>query len=1013
MTGDYNALRRDNERRYGTDINRVGKLLLADRYGERTHFIYELLQNAEDALRRRTGWTGSRTVSFDLNEKRLRVSHFGVPFDEDDVRAVCGIGENDGKRNDLTAIGRFGIGFKSVYAFTDRPEIHSGAESFAIEKYVHPVRANRLHLERDETVISIPFGRRGGTSKTAIADQLGSHLDMMRALLFLREIRSLRWSVDGGASGLYERKSEELDLLVRRVRLIRREVRKPTFDIEWLVFQRRIDQDVRTPSSYVEIAFYWGKTGTEKFKRVKSSPLVAYFPTTRETHMGFLMQGPYRTTLTRDGVPFDNDWNRRCLQETGALLTHAVRWLCHRQLLNWEAIKCLPTDEERFQGSALCCLFRVTRDALRREALLPSLGGGRTSGVNACLAGSYRLQELLSADQLTALLGGEERLQWLDVGVSRAKTLKLYYYFKRSLRIREFTPDTLVAALRQNDHFLPGQTDEWIRDLYSFLGTQRSLHQRLVSLPIIRLDDGSHVSPRLNGKPQAFLPSSSAIDLPTVRPPLCQPPAARKFLRALGVGAPDLVDHVIRSILPRYGADAGRVSPQDYAADVEQILQAARVRSSARRKRLERALREACWVKAVDGVGSERTWRKPGEIYLAEERLVRLFKGVAGVFLLDSGVACLRETGVLRLLERLGASRRLRPVPVQCDLSSGQLVSILQRQGLEIATRENRIEDTTILGLDELVATLPKLTPRKRTRRAGQLWEELDILQAQCGKGPFMARFGLGVASEADRGEFESQLVRTLNQKPWVPDSSCDLQQPHAVEFDGLAWKPNKFLLSVINFGRSGRKKKRKRNGAGNREIESSVIDLLRERGLTTVEALRAALGPDADDDANGGEDGTATVMVGSHRVPGPDEADFDEVDPSTLEVLMSLEARAIEFILEQEPDWQRTEPGNPGFDLYKGDSIADATEWCEVKAIARTLNDRIPTMSSIQFDFAKERRGAFSLYVVERAGTDDLNLVRIPDPANAAKRIIFNSDERAAAWVGHESRPHLDRMPE
>jgi hypothetical protein len=46
------------------------------------------------------------------------------------------------RSRDLTAIGRFGIGFKSVYAFTDRPEIHSGAEDFAIEGYIRPVAAD-------------------------------------------------------------------------------------------------------------------------------------------------------------------------------------------------------------------------------------------------------------------------------------------------------------------------------------------------------------------------------------------------------------------------------------------------------------------------------------------------------------------------------------------------------------------------------------------------------------------------------------------------------------------------------------------------------------------------------------------------------------------------------------------------------------------------------------------------------------------------------------------------------
>ena len=154
MACDYQAIRRDNERRYGTDIGRIGPMLLANRYDDRAHFIFELLQNAEDALARRDGWQGSRAVTFHLTGKALRVSHFGLPFNELDVRGICGIAEST---KELTAIGRFGIGFKSVYAFTDRPEIHSGTEAFAIESFVWPVVTSEVEHDPDETVIVIPL----------------------------------------------------------------------------------------------------------------------------------------------------------------------------------------------------------------------------------------------------------------------------------------------------------------------------------------------------------------------------------------------------------------------------------------------------------------------------------------------------------------------------------------------------------------------------------------------------------------------------------------------------------------------------------------------------------------------------------------------------------------------------------------------------------------------------------------------------------------------------------------
>src|SRR5256885_10416942 len=94
MPSDYDAIKRENLVRYGTDIGRIGQMLLADRYDDRTHFIYELLQNAEDALARRNGWSGARAVEFHLESDQLRLSHYGKPSDDRDVRAICGMSES-------------------------------------------------------------------------------------------------------------------------------------------------------------------------------------------------------------------------------------------------------------------------------------------------------------------------------------------------------------------------------------------------------------------------------------------------------------------------------------------------------------------------------------------------------------------------------------------------------------------------------------------------------------------------------------------------------------------------------------------------------------------------------------------------------------------------------------------------------------------------------------------------------------------------------------------------------
>ena len=208
MALDYTKIRRDKEQEYGTKVGNYGRLL-ANLYSDRAHFIFELLQNAEDALRERgSEWQGPRAVSFNLTKNELRFNHFGRPFNEADVRGICEIGES-AKADDLTAIGRFGIGFKSVYAITDRPEIHSGPEDFAIEKYVLPVAVPTIERGVDDTVFLLPLKSNGESTYDDIATGLiglGAS-----SLLFLRQIDEVQWHIDDGRSGHYLRESKRLD----------------------------------------------------------------------------------------------------------------------------------------------------------------------------------------------------------------------------------------------------------------------------------------------------------------------------------------------------------------------------------------------------------------------------------------------------------------------------------------------------------------------------------------------------------------------------------------------------------------------------------------------------------------------------------------------------------------------------------------------------------------------------------------------------------------------------------
>ena len=123
----------------------------------------------------------------------------------------------------------------------------------------------------------------------------------------------------------------------------------------------------------------------------------------------------------------------------------------------------------------------------------------------------------------------------------------------------------------------------------------------------------------------------------------------------------------------------------------------------------------------------------------------------------------------------------------------------------------------------------------------------------------------------------------------------------------------------------------------------------------------------------------------------------------------MALEAKAIDFILAREPDWQRTLTHNPGYDLYQTDESGQTIQWCEVKAMTGTLHDRPVGLSHMQFSCAQEHGIAYWLYVVEQAASDQAQIVRIQDPAGKARTFTFDHGWLSVADADDEQEKQKD----
>ncbi len=615
MSAEYDKIRAENVARYGWDTAVLE--LLGQLYSERTHFIFELIQNAEDA--------GATDLTFTLFADRLEVRHDGRDFTVADVRGICGVGQGT-KADDLTQIGKFGIGFKAVYAYTDSPQIHSGTENFRIEKYVRPYAVDPLGEPDDGTVFVFPFDRPEVSSSIAVQEISAALGEIgVETLLFLRNIKRVRSCGLETADVVLERTSVLRDHSGRRVSLSSGRALGRGNE-EWLVWERQLDA-LGHPDQRVEIAFMVrAEIDSDRLIRRETSPLVVFFPTQKETFLGFVLQGPYRTTPARDNVPEHDQWNQALVRETASLLTDVLAGLRDEELLTAEVLQALPLDASHFGPETMFrALFESTRAVLGRNEMIPAADGAYRSARQLKLAGGPGLRELVTPDLLGDLCGEEGMIAFVSDSISEIGTPALWRYLREEAGVEEVTPEAVVARLTAE--FLAARSDQWIVSLYWFLYQHPALWQEprhpadlagpARSKPIIRLEDGAQVVPfDERGRPAAYLPGPADTGFATVRRFIAARPDARRLLTALGFGEPDLVAEVLDHVLPRYhDADVARLDAGEHDADVELVSRALDGASHASRERLLETLRQTTFLVGENAATGEQRLMRPGDLY--------------------------------------------------------------------------------------------------------------------------------------------------------------------------------------------------------------------------------------------------------------------------------------------------------------------------------------------------------------------------------------------------------------
>lgn len=434
------------------------KNLLTDLYPDSAHFVFELLQNAEDAKATVAIFRLlNNSLEFEHNSSRL--------FSIDDVESITSIGRSY-KKDDPTNIGKFGVGFKSVYSYTLTPEVISGEYHFQIHDLVvpHIVGLDSIGVNQDLTRITIPFNNPNKTSENAVTE-VQTLLNTLNesSLLFLESITKIEYSLPNGQTGYVEREDGD-DHLVH-IKTVMTNDTEPNV-VSYYKFNKAVevpDEKRCTKLCNISIAYRVEQTSTNeksnydigwKTKQIEPGRVCIYFPAEKEiSNLKFHINAPFASTVARDSIR-DCEENKSLRDQIAALVVESLFFLRDNNLLTVDFLSVLPNSKDDLPSFYRPILSKVV-DAFKNEDLTPMKMGGHAAA-SGIFRGTAQLSSLLTDEDLIVLLNDDYTTpMWVANAPLRNSRSD---DFLSMLEINEYKVSDFVTALSD----MPSHIYEWI-----------------------------------------------------------------------------------------------------------------------------------------------------------------------------------------------------------------------------------------------------------------------------------------------------------------------------------------------------------------------------------------------------------------------------------------------------------------------------------------------------------------------------------------------------------------------
>lgn len=469
--------------------------LLAGHYSDSNHFVYELLQNAEDEK--------ANKVVIEYYEDRLVFYHDGEPFDEADVKGVSSMLMGTKDKEDAQTIGRFGMGFKSVFKYTYQPEIYSDDEAFKITSYLLPVaitegwdfekekqnvvcklsdtRSFMPFVKADHlTKIIIPFkkyGRNGELESVPGDDVLKKLLELDgEILLFLTHIHNLYWvNKENGDFAQITLSQDEKDEKLITCRIEGTEYDGKEDISKYLKF-KEVFNHPEMKGAEVSVAYKLNSRG-DNVNEVEDSDIWVYFPTRDNADLPFLIHGSFETAVSREKLMTPSSFNSDLFDKLGDLIATSMEELAERKLITQVFLRriVLAAFEDEESNETIPGLKEKITKAFIEKGLVPNRNGEYKNPSELKLPVPFRMADFIDKPLISKAF--VEGLDFVAFNNEREANFTTYFnWLVQDLGIGLYKLSNLAKDLSNIPETKIGNSGEIfdsLKEFYDFLSDNR------------------------------------------------------------------------------------------------------------------------------------------------------------------------------------------------------------------------------------------------------------------------------------------------------------------------------------------------------------------------------------------------------------------------------------------------------------------------------------------------------------------------------------------------------------